>query len=70
MSRSASPAVQSLSRVEHVHPSAQVRHFDQLSEPAQEYVLAWADDEVVPKAVPDDLQSGDIVVFTDYLRVD
>ena len=69
MSQSVSPAELSLARVDRVHPSARVRHFDQLSESAQEYVIAWANDEAVPNVLPDDLRSDDVVVFTDYLRV-
>lgn len=69
MSQSVSPAERTLSRAERVHPSARVRHFDQLSESAQDYVVAWASDGAVPNVLPEDLRADDVVVFTDYLRV-
>ncbi|SFK80020.1 hypothetical protein SAMN04487950_1153 [Halogranum rubrum] len=69
MSQSVAPLERSLSRVDRVHPSARVRHFDQLSESAQEYVIAWASDDAVPNVLPEDLRADDVVVFTDYLHV-
>jgi hypothetical protein len=40
-----------------------------LSESAQDYVVAWANDEAVPNVLPEDLRADDVVVFTDYLHV-
>lgn len=69
MSQSVSPAVNSLSRAERVQPTAHVRHFDQLSETAQEYVAAWVRDGTAPGVVPTDLEPGEVIVFTEYVQV-
>jgi hypothetical protein len=44
-----------------------VRHFDQLSHPEQRAFLALRRGES-PESVP--LDAGEVVVFTDYYRVD
>lgn len=51
---------------ERIGPNARVRDFDQLSERAQR--LFVADDATDATAVPD-LESGDVVRFTDYYLV-
>lgn len=69
MSQSVSPAELTLSQTDDVHPGATVRHFDQLSEEAQDYVATWVRDRTTPGVAPEDLRTCDVVVFTEYLRV-
>lgn len=69
MSQSVSPAELTLAQTDVVQPGATVRHFDQLSEDAQDYVATWVRDRTVPGVAPEDLHSCDVVVFTEYLRV-
>ncbi|MCT9097691.1 hypothetical protein [Haloarchaeobius sp. HME9146] len=62
-----------LTEVESVPADASVRHVDQLSEDAFDQVIQLVDDDGpntfqgLPAA---DLADGEIIVFTDYLRVE
>lgn len=69
MSQSVSPAELTLSQTDVVQAGATVRHFDQLSEEAQDYVATWVHDRTVPPVAPEDLRACDVVVFTEYVRV-
>lgn len=51
--------------VEQVSPDAHVRHFDELDESAQSFLADGGE----AGTVPEDLDDGDVVVFTDYYRV-
>ncbi|WP_267640601.1 hypothetical protein [Haloarchaeobius amylolyticus] len=62
-----------LTEVESVPADATVRHVDQLSEDAYDQVIQLVDDDG-PNALQGppapDLADGEIIVFTDYLRVE
>jgi hypothetical protein len=71
MSRSTSPLGRPLTVVEPAEVSAHatVVHFDQLSDAGQEWVIERVDGRAGGRPLPAELSSGDVVVFTDYLRV-
>lgn len=71
MSQTIVSVERSLSRVDadSVRSTADVRHFDQLSEAAQNYIAMWARNGTVATPIPDDLEAGDAIVFTDYVVV-
>jgi hypothetical protein len=71
MSRSTSPLGRSLTVVEPaaLPAHATVVHFDQLSDSGQEWVIGRADGRADGRPLPEELSPGDVVVFTDYLRV-
>ena len=52
---------------EQVPPGARVRDFDELDDSTQQFFLSTANDGAVPPGRG--LSQGDIVVFTDYYRV-
>ena len=57
-----------VSRTSAVPTDARVRHFDELDDVAQQYLVAVANG-TTPTERPTDLSSGDVVVFTEYYRV-
>ena len=52
-----------------VDATDEVRHFDQLSNRAQRVVIAAVEDRTVSVHAPS-LEAVDVVVFTDYYRVE
>jgi hypothetical protein len=54
-------------RTEQVPPGVRVRDYDELDDRTQEFFLSTAGEGTVPPGF--DLSQGDIVVFTDYYRV-
>ncbi|MFC4357490.1 hypothetical protein ACFO0N_05935 [Halobium salinum] len=48
---------------------ARVVHFDELDDAAQDRVVARAASGTDVGPLPDGLEAGDVVVFTDYFRV-
>ncbi len=59
-----------LERVDSLGSNASVRHVDQLdSETVTAFYEAVSDDREVP-AAETDLEAGEIIVFTDYYRVE
>ncbi|MFC6725941.1 hypothetical protein ACFQE1_16530 [Halobium palmae] len=53
-----------------VPPEARVVHFDQLGDAAKDRILSRdRGGEVTLGSTPAELDSGDVVVFTEYLRV-
>lgn len=71
MSQSTAPAACSMTVVppEDVPVDARVVHFDELDDPAQDRVVARAAHGVDTGPLPEGLEAGDVVVFTDYFRV-
>jgi hypothetical protein len=72
MSRSAGPVLDgqvTLVPTTEVSPSDDVRHFDQLSARAKRAVLAADENGPTPVHAPS-LTTVDLVVFTDYYRVE
>lgn len=67
MSRSSLLPDARLEAIDDPPAGARVRHFDQLSEPAKEYVIVRRNG--APRPLPEDLAPGDVVVFTEYLLV-
>ncbi|MFB6194629.1 MAG: hypothetical protein ABEI80_00520 [Haloplanus sp.] len=59
-----------VNRTETVPESARVRHFDELDDSAQEF-LVHATEGASPRdpANLSDLREGDVVVFTDYYHI-
>ena len=57
-----------VTRTESVPADSRVRHFDELSDSAQD-VVAGADDGTVVCGAPD-LSAGEVIVFTDYYRIE
>jgi len=59
-----------VNRTDTVPESARVRHFDELDDSAQEY-LVHVEEGVSPRnpTNPSGLNEGDVVVFTDYYHV-
>lgn len=70
MSQSVPTSVPTVSATSEVPAGSTVRHFDELSEVAQEYLIDVTSDGSVPGPLPTDLDSGDVVVYTDYFLVD
>ncbi len=72
MSRSAGPTLDgqvTLAPTAQVNASDEVRHFDQLTTRAKRAVIAAADGRSTAVSAPS-LASVDVVVFTDYYRVE
>ncbi|AUV83066.1 hypothetical protein C2R22_16610 [Salinigranum rubrum] len=72
MSRSAGPTLDgqvTLVPTSQVTASDDVRHFDQLTARAKRAVIAAADDRPSAVSAPS-LAAVDVVVFTDYYRVE
>ncbi|WP_195892463.1 hypothetical protein [Halopiger goleimassiliensis] len=59
-----------LRRVESVDPSASVRHVDQLEPAELELLLGLADSDASIPADESPLEAGEVIVFTDYYRVE
>jgi hypothetical protein len=57
-----------LAPAETVEPGARVRHFDELSEDAQAFLIENVT-EPTAEFVPVDLLHGDVVVFNRYVHV-
>ena len=59
-----------VTRTETVPENARVRHFDELDDTDQEFLVdATSGDGSRPSAARSGLSAGDVVVFTDYYRV-
>jgi hypothetical protein len=72
MSRSAGPTLDgpvTLVPTSKVNASDEVRHFDQLTPRAKRAVVAAAEGRSSPVSAPS-LATVDVVVFTDYYRVE
>lgn len=72
MSQSTAPTACSMTVVEpsEVPVDARVVHFDQLDDAAQDRLVTRAGSPVgAAGPVPEGLEAGDVVVFTDYLQV-
>ncbi|WP_049922878.1 hypothetical protein [Halopiger djelfimassiliensis] len=59
-----------LRRVESVEPTASVRHVDQLETDTLEEFYAVVEAERSVLSPGTDLEAGDVIVFTEYYRVD
>lgn len=57
--------------VDRVHAADSVRHIDQLSEPARQRFYECVDANSAPVTLEaTDLEPGEVIVYTDYYRVD
>lgn len=70
MPQSIAPSTHTFRNVESPPSDARVRHFDELSDRAQEYVIAMTGDTPGEGQRPLDIRPGDVIVFTSYLYVD
>lgn len=59
-----------LERVESVTPDATVRHVDQLDTETLETFYRALEDDAASPTTESDLEDGEIIVFTDYYRVE
>ncbi|WP_101294622.1 hypothetical protein [Halegenticoccus soli] len=70
MSRSIVRPELAVRRVESVPSGSRVRHFDELSDAAQDRVLAAAEGEATDAGpLPADLRENEVIVFTRLYRV-